>query len=58
MAPSPLVAVHGGEVLAGPFLFADVIEAIARRVNNVGGRLTGEELMTLYGQSLPGSSVT
>jgi len=48
-----LVAAHGGKVLAGLFYLRTFAEAFARRVTNTSGRLTGDELMDAYNQTLP-----
>jgi hypothetical protein len=48
-----IVAAHGGKILAALFYLRVFIEAFARRVTKTSGRLTGEELMAAYNQSLP-----
>lgn len=48
-----LIATHGGKVLAGLFYLRTFTEMFARRVTQASGRLTGDELMDLYNQTLP-----
>lgn len=48
-----LIAQHGGKTLAALFYLRTFIEQFARRLTPVKGRVTGDELMAAYGQTLP-----
>lgn len=48
-----LIAMHGGKNLAALFYLRTFIEQFARRQTGVGGKATGDEIMTAYARTLP-----
>lgn len=48
-----LIAAHGGKTLAALFYLRSFIEQFARRHTSASGRMTGEELMSAYNETLP-----
>lgn len=48
-----VIATHGGKILAALFYLRTFIEVFARRQTNLPGRVTGDDLMSAYAETLP-----
>src|SRR5262249_25607330 len=48
-----IVAIHAGKTLAALFYLRTFIEQFARRQTQLSGKVTGEEIMTEYSDTLP-----
>lgn len=48
-----VIAIHGGKTLAALFYLRTFIEQFARRLTSLTGKVTGDEIMTAYSETLP-----